>query len=425
VVCLRGKLVCYYFVHAHPVRAVNAATAGTDRRRERTETRARSTSNPVKTYIRLTFFSVAILFAAYLMAQSTGQTQATGQAQAKPPTPPQTKAAAPPQQAKPAVKASETEDPIPPPAPNALFPAVVARVNAKAVLGRDLEQRVRAELATIGSPAWTDLREDYRKELTGKALAQLIGDELLYQKAIASSVVAAQAEIQTEFDKVAKTYPNDAALNTELANRGMDRRSLMREIGRNLVVEKYIEENIRKKLTVTPAELSDYYTKNPDQFKHPDMIRTSHILISVPDGATAEQEKLARQRAESLLERAKKGEEFAKLAKENSMDPSASQGGDIGLTENGELASEYEAAAAKLKVGEISSIVRTSYGFHIIKLTDRKKAGMATLEEVRSQLTDFLKGQKENAEVAKLVSALQGVAKIEVLLAGFKAPDSQ
>ena len=82
------------------------------------------------------------------------------------------------------------------------------------------------------------------------------------------------------------------------------------------------------------------------------------------------------------------------------MDPSASQGGDIGLTENGELASEYEAAAAKLKVGEISPIVKTSYGFHVIKLTDRKKAGMATLEEVRSQLTDFLKGQKENAEVA-------------------------
>jgi peptidyl-prolyl cis-trans isomerase C len=370
----------------------------------------------VKTYVRLTFFIVAILFAAYLMAQTTGQPQTTGQAQAKPPTLPQ--------QAKPAVKAPEQEDPIPPPAPNALFPAVVARVNAKAVLGRDLEQRVRAELASIGSPAWKDLREDYRRELTGKALAQLIGDELLYQKAIASGVVAAQAEIQAEFDKVAKTYPNDAALNTELANRGMDRKSLMREIGRNFVVEKYIEENIRKKLAVTPAELSDYYTKNPDQFKHPDMIRTSHILISVPDGATAEQEKLARQRAELLLERAKKSEDFAKLAKENSMDPSASQGGDIGLTENGELASEYEAAAAKLKVGEISPIVRTSYGFHIIKLTDRKKAGMATLEEVRSQLTDFLKGQKENAEVAKLVSALQGVAKVEVLLAGFKAPES-
>ena len=148
---------------------------------------------------------------------------------------PQTKAAAPPQQAKPAVKAPETEDPIPPAAPNALFPAVVARVNAKAVLGRDLEQRVRAELAAIGSPAWKDLREDYRKELTAKALAQLIGDELLYQKAVASGVAAAQAEIQAEFDKVAKTYPNDAALNTELANRGMDRRALMREIGRNLV----------------------------------------------------------------------------------------------------------------------------------------------------------------------------------------------
>jgi parvulin-like peptidyl-prolyl isomerase len=375
----------------------------------------------VKTYLKFAVAIIAILSAAHLMAETTGQAQAAGQAQAKPP---QTKAAASPQQSKPAVKTPETEDPIPPAAPNALFPAVVARVNSNAVLGRDLEQRVRAELAAIGTPAWKDLREDYRKELTAKALAQLIGDELLHQKALASGGAAPQAEIQAEFDKVAKTYPNDAALNTELANRGMDRSALMREIGRNLAVEKYIAENIRKKLTVTPAELSEYYTKNPDQFKHPDMIRTSHILISVTAGATAEQENLARQRAESLLQRAKKGEDFAKLAKEYSMDPSASQGGDIGLTESGELDVEYEAAAAKLKVGEISPVVKTSFGFHVIKLTDRKKAGMATLEEVRSQLTDFLKNQKENAEVGKLVSSLQGTAKIEVLLAGFKAPEN-
>jgi peptidyl-prolyl cis-trans isomerase C len=376
----------------------------------------------VKTYFRLTSFFFALCFAAHLMAQPAGRSQSAGQTQAKPPTTPQTKAAAPPPPVKPAVKAAEPDDPIPPPAPNALFPAVVARVNAKPVLGRDLEQRVRAELSTIGSPAWKDLREDYRKELTGKALAMLIGDELLYQKAVASGVVAPQTEVQAEFEKVAKTYPNDAALNTELANRGMDRRALMREIGRNLVAEKYIQENIRKKLTLTPAELSDYYAKNPDQFKHPDMIRTSHILITVADGATAEQETLARQRAESLLDRAKKGEDFAKLAKDYSMDPSASQGGDIGLTEMGELEAEYEAAAAKLKVGEISPIVRTSYGFHIIKLMDRKKAGTATLEEVKEQLTDFLKGQKESAEVSKLIQTLQGAAKIEVLLTGFKAP---
>ncbi len=342
-------------------------------------------------------------------AQATGQTAGQAQAKPKPSTPPA-------QAPKPAAKADQPDDPIPPAAPNALFPAVVARVNGRAVLGRDLEVRVRTELATIGNPAWKDLRDDYKAEVTSRLLGQLVGDELLYQKATASGVVASTAEIQAEFDKVAKTYTNDAALNTELASRGMDRTALQRELAKNLVLQKYIQDNITKKLVVTPAEITDYYNTHPDEFKHPDLIRTSHILVSVPEGATAEQDKLARQRAEALLERAKKGEDFAKLAKENSMDPSASNGGDIGLTEGGELEAPYEEAAAKMKVGEISGLVRTSYGYHIIKLTDRKKAGAATLEEVRSQLTEFLKNQKEDAEVAKLVKTLQGQAKIEILL---------
>jgi parvulin-like peptidyl-prolyl isomerase len=348
-----------------------------------------------------------MLFAEQAWAQSQGQTQAKPKT-APPPT----------QAAKPAPKVAEPEEPIPPAAANALFPAVVARVNGKPVLGRDLEQRVRAELAPIGSPAWKDLRDDYRNELTSKSLAQLVGDELLYQKAVASGVMATQAEMQAEFDKVAKSYPNDAALNVELANRGMDRKALMRELGRGMVVERYIQENVTKKLVVTPAEVSEYYNTHLDEFKHPDLIRSSHILIAVPESATPEQEKAARQRAEALVARAKKGEDFARLAKENSMDPSASQGGDIGLTGNGEVAAEYEEACAALKVGEISGVVRTSFGLHVIKLTDRKKAGTATLDEVRAQLNDFLKNQKEDAEVAKLIKTLQSQAKIEVLVSG-------
>jgi peptidyl-prolyl cis-trans isomerase C len=98
------------------------------------------------------------------------------------------------------------------------------------------------------------------------------------------------------------------------------------------------------------------------------------------------------------------------------MDSSASQGGDIGMTQAGELAPEYEEAVAKLQVGEISGLVRTQFGFHIIKLMDRKKAGTATLDEVRSQLTDFLKNQKQDADLAKVVKGLQSQAKIEILI---------
>ncbi len=368
----------------------------------------------MNTYFKMTTVICAILLAGAAFPQTPppkGQQQQQQQAKPKPAAPAT-------QAAKPSAKAAETEEPVPPPAPNAIFPAVVARVNGKPILGRDLEQRVRAELANIGNPAWKDLRDDYRNQLTSQLLSQLVGDELLYQKAVSSGVTATSAEIQTEFDKVAKTYPNDAELNSMLVQRGMDRKALSRELGRSLVLQKYIQENISKKLVVTPAEVSEYYAGHPDEFKHPDLVRTSHILISIPNGATDDQQQRARQLAESLLDRARKGEDFAKLAKEYSTDASASQGGDLGLTESGELAPEYEDAVGKLKVGEISGLVKTQFGYHIIKLTDRKKAGSATLEEVRGQLTDFLKNQKEDAEVAKLVKTLGSQAKIEILLPG-------
>lgn len=373
----------------------------------------------MKTYIKMAVAIIAtMLCVLFLQAQTPAQTQGqsagqakgqtTGQTQAKPTTPAQT--------AKPPAKAQEPDEPIPPAAPNALFPALVARVNGKAVLGRDLEARVRSELATIGNPAWKDLRDDYKNEVTNRSLSQLIGDELLYQKALESGLAATQAEIQAEFDKVAKTYPSDAALNSMLMDRGLDRKGLMRELGKNLTVQKYVSETVTKKLVVAPSELADYYKGHPEDFKHPDLIRTSHILITVAQNAPADQVERARQIAQGLLDRAKKGEDFPKLAKENSMDSSASQGGDVGVTQAGELAPEYEAAAAKLQVGEISGLVRTQFGFHIIKLMDRKKAGTATLDEVRSQLTDFLKSQKEDAELDKVVKGLQSQAKIEILI---------
>jgi peptidyl-prolyl cis-trans isomerase C len=345
------------------------------------------------------------------------KTQAAGQAQAKK-TPPAAQAA------KPAPKTpAEPEEAVPPAGPNALFPAVVARVNGKPVLGRDLEQRVRSELSTLGNPAWKDLREDYRNELVSRFLTQLVGDELLYQKATAGGLSASQAEIQAEFDKVAGTYPSDAALNSMLAERGLDRKGLMKELGKSLVVQKYVDATVTKKIVVTADEAAKYYQSHLDEFKHPNLIRSSHILINVPQGATAEQEERARQLATSLLTRARKGEDFAGLAKENSMDSSASRGGDVGLTEEGELAPEYEAAAAKLKVGEISGLVRTQFGFHIIKLTDRRAAGIAPLDEVRDQLIDFLKGQKVDAELNKILQSLQGQAKIEILIQkGIPAP---
>ena len=328
--------------------------------------------------------------------------------------------------AKPAAAPQKTaqDEPIPPAAPDSLFPALVARVNGKPILGRDLDRRVKVELATIGNPSWANLRDDYRQELVSKHLGPLIATELLYQKAAAAGMKAAETDVQAELSKIAKTYANDAEMNVALAKQGMTRADLLKEIEKNLIVNKFIQENATKKVTVTPAELSDYYSKHTEDFRHPDIVRTSEIAIMVKDGAPDAEDQAAKKKAEALLARAKKGEDFAKLAKENSMDSSAAQGGDIGWVASGDSAPEYEQAAFALAVGGVSDVVRTADGYYIIKVTGKKKAGLDTLDQVQAELTDFLKAQKNQEEVGKLVEGLRAQAKIEVLLPAGSLPAS-
>jgi peptidyl-prolyl cis-trans isomerase C len=326
---------------------------------------------------------------------------------------PAASAPAPAQDAKPQPKPAEDEA-IPPVAPNAIFPAVVARVNGKAILGRDLENLIRRELASIGNPEWNNLREDYRGQLVFGQITALINSTLLLQKATVSGTKVTEAEVQAELDKVAKNYKSDAEMNAALASQNTDRATLQKSLAETLVMARFFEEAINKKIVVTPEELSKYYSSNTAQFSHPDIVRTSHILIQ-PAGDTERQDAIAKERAEALLARVKKGEDFARLARENSVDASASQGGDMGFASKDGMAPEYAEAAFSLPVGSIK-LIKTEFGYHIIKVIDKKKEGLATLEEVKQDLTDFLKNQKAQTELTKLVNQLRDGAKIEILI---------
>jgi parvulin-like peptidyl-prolyl isomerase len=298
--------------------------------------------------------------------------------------------------------------------PAALFPAVVARVNGKPVLGRLLEQAIRRELAAIGNPEWKDLRKEYQAQLIYSFLQPLIGSELVYQKAADSGIKPTSAEIQAGVQTIAKTFKDEAEMNKALAAESMDKAALESDIDKRMTVSKYIEQNVTGKISVTPEELSEYYKKHTSDFQHPEMVRTRQILIQ-PKDQTAEQDAAARKIAEGLLARAKNGEDFAKLAKENSMDGSAADGGDIGFAAQESLTPEYGDAAFALPLGGMQ-LVHTDYGYHILKVTDKKKEGTATLEESKASLTEFLKRQKADEEYKKIVDKLREQAKIEYLI---------
>ena len=361
----------------------------------------------MKCLIKIALPAFLLLFAGFCFSQTSPKTQ----------TAPKSGPPAPAAAAKPAAKAEaaspEDDEVIPPAEPNAVFPAVVARVNGKAILGRELEVVVRRELAPIGNPEWKNLREDYRGQLTYNLLSVLINAKLVYQKALASGYKVTDADVQAELQRITKTFKSDAEMNAALASQLMDRASLEKNLYQSLAISKYVDEAINKKVTVAPEEVAKYYTANPKDFQHPDLVKTSQILISA--GESAEQDNLAKQRAEALLARIKKGEDFAKLARENSTDASASQGGDIGYSSKDGLDPEYAEAAFALPVGGVK-MIKLPAGYLIIKVTEKKKEGLSTLEEVKEQLTDFLKNQKAQAEMTKLVNQLRDQAKIDVYI---------
>ena len=293
-----------------------------------------------------------------------------------------------------------------------MFPEVVAQVNGQPVSGRDLESFVRRELVSMGNPEWRDLRAEYRSELIYAGVTSLINSRLLYEKAVASGSKATAAEVDAQLEAYAKRFSSDAEMNAALARQFLDRASLKQKLEQDMAIEKLLN-SLAQSVTVPPEDISKYYAENPGMFAHPDLVRASHILLLSEEKPDLDAQ--VKERAEGLLARAKKGEDFAKLAKENSVDSTASNGGDIGYVTKDALETSFAEALFSMSAGEIR-LVKSRYGYHVVKLTDKKPEGVAQLDEIREELTNLMKQQKAQAELANLITQLQQQAKIEILI---------
>ncbi|MCX8042993.1 MAG: SurA N-terminal domain-containing protein [Desulfobacterota bacterium] len=148
-------------------------------------------------------------------------------------------------------------------------------------------------------------------------------------------------------------------------------------------------------VVVSDAEVEEYYQSEPERFSEPHRVKARHILLKVEQNASPEQEQKIREKAEQVREQLLKGEDFARLAQKVSEDTaSAAQGGDLGYFKKGDMVKPFEQAAFSLKVGEISPLVRSPFGFHIIRVDDIKEAHVKPLEEVRESIRTELKKEK-------------------------------
>jgi len=180
---------------------------------------------------------------------------------------------------------------------------------------------------------------------------------------------------------------------------------------------------------VTDEQIKKYYDENPARFEQPEMVRASHILLGTLDPTTRaelpEDKKQAKKKQmEDILKRAKAGEDFAKLAKEFSEDPGSKDKGGEYTFPRGQMAPEFETAAFALGTNQISDIVTTQFGYHIIKLSEKKPAHTVALADVTKEIKEGLTQQEVQKQIPDYFEKLKKEANVEILDEKLKAKES-
>jgi peptidyl-prolyl cis-trans isomerase C len=315
-----------------------------------------------------------------------------------------------------AAPASPLQPPAAPAAPPApvpeKLPAVLAHVNNENVTRVDFERLLRNIELNNRGPVPADRRDEIYRRL----LDELVTYTLLKQEAKARNITVTDAEVEAQLTTMRQQAKTEEAFTKALAARKMTLERLKSDAKVELAIAKMMSEQVAGAAEATDAEVRDFYDKNPERFKRSETVRASHILMMLDPSADDATKKQTQAKIGAVLKRAKSGEDFGALAQQNSQDGSAPQGGDLGYFPKEKMVKEFADVAFALKTGEISDVVTTQFGVHIIKVTDRKPGGTVPLDEVSPKVKEFLTAQKKEQQAQAFIAGIKQKAKIEVLI---------
>jgi peptidyl-prolyl cis-trans isomerase C len=294
----------------------------------------------------------------------------------------------------------------------ATLPEVLARVNGEAVKKADLDRLVKNMELSANQP----IPADRRDEILRQALDQLVTYTVLQQETRARKVTVTDAEIDGNLKQMQSQFPNPQEFSKALAARGMTLDKLRSDARVDMSINKMMEQEVASTPPPTDAQTHEFYDKNPDKFKQDEAVRASHILIPADEKADAATKQKARAEIDDILKQLKAGADFAEMAKKHSKDGSAAQGGDLNFFAKGQMVPAFDQVAFSLKPGEMSDVVTTPFGYHIIKVTERRAASTVPFEQVSPRIKEYLTEQQKQARAQTFIESLKQKAKIEVLV---------
>jgi len=296
------------------------------------------------------------------------------------------------------------------------LPEKAAVVNGVVISQKELAKEMEFHLQRI-SRQGLQLSKEQMAELKNKVLENLIDREILYQESQKTGIKVDKNKIDEELSVIKKRFPSVDEYKNALSTMKISEDDIKKQIKKKLAIDELVDIKIARKIVVTDKETKIYYDANPDLFKQPEQVRASHILIKVEAGADQQKKAQAMQKIKEIQKKLKDGQDFAVLAKKYSEDKgSSANGGDLGYFTRGQMVKPFEDAAFAMKPDEVSDIVETQFGYHLIKVYGKKPGKVMAYGEVKDLLTERMRQEKTQEEAVKYIAELKKDAKIKKYL---------
>jgi peptidyl-prolyl cis-trans isomerase C len=295
------------------------------------------------------------------------------------------------------------------------LPGKIATVNG-AVITRQAFDREMSMIQQRQARSGQPLERSMLMKWQDKILEGLIENELLYQESQKAGVKAAPDLVDNQLNEIKKRFPDDKAYEKALTDMGFSEAELRSRIEKQQSIRQWIEKNFLEKITISEEETKAYYDAHPEMFIQPESVRARHILIKVDPKGGDKEKAAARKKIEEIQKKLKDGGDFEALAKEFSDDPSRDKGGDLGYFTKGRMVKPFEEAAFSLQVGQVSPIVETTYGYHLILVLDRKPESKTSYQDAKERIQQVLRNEKVRTQLRAHIDDLKAKADVQRFL---------
>jgi len=246
-----------------------------------------------------------------------------------------------------------------------------------------------------------------------KVIESLINRELLYQQSKTKGITSDATDIDNSIEQIKQRMEAGQTFENLLTEMGITLEMMRIQVGQANAIQKLLETEVYAQAMVSEKESRIFFENNPQYFKKPEEVKASHILIMVAPDANDEQKLIARNKTEDLQKKIAAGEDFANLAKQYSEGPSNVKGGDLGYFDRKKMVKPFADAAFDLKPGQVSGIVETRFGFHLIKVMDKKAKSVYAFEDIKTRLGQLLQQQKIQDETIRYLGELRKTAEVK------------